>query len=533
MGKMIAVIDIGMTNKKVAVFDGGLKLRAIDRRVFEPLMVEGLETHDLAGMEDWFLDTLARLAKRFDIEAIVLCTHGATFVCADSGGKPILPCVYYTHEPGPEFQDRFYALAGKPEELQAATGTPRLSALINPAKGLLFAKEKWPEAFDRASLVLPYSQYWGMRLSGRAGLEGTYMGCHTYLYDWKKDSSSLVAERLGIAEKLPFPLRASWEVLGTLKPEIAARTGLSPDTIVTMGIHDTNASLLPYLIKEGEGGFVLNSTGTWCVLMRPSERFAFSPEELGKVVFFNRSAYNEPVKTAIFLGGKEYEVWSKLIAASAAAEAEASAGTPADGRPIATAGGSAGEAPTATPGAAVYASVLAERSEFILPEIVPGSGQFPGSVSQAVEGGRRYLFADLESGGRRPAFLVDRARAEAVLNISLALQTLVALERTGLAAGEKIFTEGGFRNNPEYNALLAAALPENPVYLTDMAEATSFGAALTGLAALEGRNPSDLGGLFEIHTMAASPMDGIPGFEAYKVEWLALIESGLASCGRG
>jgi sugar (pentulose or hexulose) kinase len=504
MGKTIAVIDIGMTNKKVAVFDRDLRLLAIERRNFEPLMVEGLETHDLRGMEEWFLDSLAGLSKRFDIGAIVLCTHGATLVCADACGKPVLPCVYYTHEPGPEFQERFYALAGTPEELQAATGTPNLSALINPAKGLLFAKERWPDAFASASLVLPYPQYWGMRLTGKAGLEGTYMGCHTYLYDWKKNSSSLVAERLGVAEKLPFPLRASWEALGALKPELAARTGLSPETIVTMGIHDSNASLLPYLIKEGEGGFVLNSTGTWCVLMRPAEKFGFEARELGKVVFFNRSAYNEPVKTAIFLGGKEYEVWSRLIAASAEASA----------------------------GASVYASVLAARSEFILPEIVPGSGQFPGSISQAVEGGRRYLFSALDNGGPRPGFLADRARAEAVLNISLTLQTLVALERTGLAAGEKIFTEGGFRNNPEYNALLAAALPQNPVYLTDMAEATSFGAALTGLAALEGKTPSELGGLFEIHALAAAPMAAIPGFEAYRTEWLRLIESGLASGGR-
>ena len=503
MGSMIAVIDIGMTNKKIAVFDGGLNLLAIEKRVFEPLLVEGLEAHDLAGMEDWFLDTLASLSKRFDIGAIVLCTHGATFVCTDSDGKPVLPCVYYTHEPGPEFQERFYALTGKPGELQAATGTPRLSALINPAKGLLFAKERWPEAFARTALVLPYPQYWGMRLSGRAGLEGTYMGCHTYLYDWKKDSSSVVAERLGVAAKLPFPLRASWEVLGTLKPEVTRRTGLSAGTKVTMGIHDSNASLLPYLIKEKKGGFVLNSTGTWCVLMRPSDSFGFAPEELGKVVFFNRSAYNEPVKTAIFLGGKEYEVWSKLIGP---------AGVP---------GGAAASA--------VYASVLASRTEFILPEIVPGSGQFPGSVSQAVEAGRRYLFADLEKGGTGPAFLADRARAEAVLNISLALQTLVALERTGLSGGEKIFTEGGFRNNPEYNALLAAALPENPIYLTDMAEATSFGAALTGLAALEGKTPSDFGGLFEIHAAAVPPMPGIPGFEAYKAEWLRLIASGMAA----
>ncbi|MCE1197236.1 carbohydrate kinase, partial [bacterium] len=323
----------------------------------------------------------------------------------------------------------------------------------------------------------------------------------TYLYDWRRGGYSSVAEKLGIAKKLPFPLKDSWKVLGTIKPEIAAATGLAPDTVVTMGIHDSNASLLPYLVKDSGTDFVVNSTGTWCVLMHPQEEYGFAPEELGKVVFFNRSAYNKPVKTAIFLGGKEYEVWTGLFGAkSGAAPAAAAAPSPA-----------------------LYARILADRSAFILPEIVPGSGQFPGSIPQAVEGGRRYRLADIEAGRARPAFMDDPAMAEAVLNLSLALQTMVALERAGLAPGQTIFTEGGFRNNRDYNAILAAALPANPVHLTDMSEATSFGAALTGLAALEGTTPSALGGLFSIARIPAEPMPGLADFAAYREKWLALI----------
>ena len=56
MGKAIAVIDIGMTNKKVAIYDSGLRMLDSVSRKFEPIMVEGIETHDLEGMEAWFLD---------------------------------------------------------------------------------------------------------------------------------------------------------------------------------------------------------------------------------------------------------------------------------------------------------------------------------------------------------------------------------------------------------------------------------------------------------------------------------------------
>ncbi|MDP2791047.1 MAG: FGGY family carbohydrate kinase [Rectinemataceae bacterium] len=507
MAKTIAVIDIGMTNKKIAIYSASLELLAIEKKLFPPLIVDGLEAHDLDGMEAWFFSTLKALSASYDIGALAICAHGATFVCADAGGRAVLPCLYYTHEPGPEFHKRFYAMAGDPCKLQVATGTPALSALINSAKGFFFARERWPEAYARMKLALPYPQYWGGLLTGITGVEGTYVGCHTYLYDWIKNDYSSVARGLDLAGKLPRPIRNSWEILGTVLPEVADKAGLSPDTIVTMGIHDSNASLLPYLVKGNKTDFIVNSTGTWCVLMHPQERYGFAPDEIGKVVFFNRSAYNKPVKTAIFFGGWEYETWSSLSRSLVRSAATTS--------------------PNVSPDAALYAKILCERSVFILPEIVPGSGQFPGSMPQAVENGIRYSLADIESGRSMPAFIRNPAVAEAALNLSLALQTIVALERAGLAPGQKIFIEGGFRNNLDYNALLAAALPANSILLTDMGEATSFGAALTGLAALEGKNPSELASLFSIQQIQAQSMPSLVGLDDYRKEWLRLIAANV------
>ena len=495
MNRGIAVIDIGMTNKKVSLYDTRLQILDSQTRTFKPVMVDEVETHDLEGMEAWFLDTLSRLQKRLDIGAITVTTHGATMVCVDASGKPCVPCVYYTHDPGQGFQDRFYRLAGDPVELQAVTGTPVLSALINPAKGLLFAKEKFPDQFSRTKHVLSYPPYWGLRFTGVVGAEGTYAGCHTYLWDWKRECYSTVAEALGVASLMPAPLKDSWAVLGTLKPEVASRTGLGADTILTMGIHDSNASLLPHLAKR-KRDFVLNSTGTWCVLMHPQERYGFAPDELGKTVFFNRSAYNTPVKTAIFLGGMEYETWCALIGSSANA-----------------------------PRVEDYRDVIRERRQFILPEVVPGSGQFPGSTARFVDAGKPIPLSAIPS-GPLPEVLRDRARAQAVLNLSLVIQTVVSLERTGLVPGTDVLTEGGFRKNRDYNELLAAALPSNKVYLTDIAEATSFGAALTGVAALEGRTVESLADRFDVAYVPVPPMPVLQGFDEYRRAWLDMAAHG-------
>lgn len=496
----VAVLDLGMTNKKVAIYGMDLRLLSSVKKVFAPLMVEGMETHDLMAMEAWFVESLNAFAKRYDIRAIAVSTHGATLVCADAAGNPVAPCVYYTHEPGRAFRDRFYSLAGSPEALQAATGTPELSALINPAKGLLFLSEKFPEAYARTERVFFYPQYWGMRFTGAAGVEGTCAGCHTYLWDWTREAWSDVAEKLGIAAKLPRELKDSWAPLGTITRDFARRTGLSPDTIVTMGIHDSNASLLPHLAKKSGRDFILNSTGSWCVLMHPQDRYRFEPGELGKVVFFNRSAYNKPIKTAIFTGGMEYGAWSGLVAKL-----------------------SGSTTPPRDPGPAAYPCIIAARDAFILPELVPGSGQFPGSAPRAAGSGSTYPFHAMDSGCPAPAFMRDPEAAMATLNLSLAFQTLVALERAGLKDGTDVYIEGGFRANADYCGLLAAALPRNSVYLTDMTEATSFGAAMTAVAALEGVTPDALADRFDIERIPVAPMPGLDGFPAYRDAWMSRI----------
>ena len=502
MAKAIAVIDIGMTNKKVAIYDQGLRMLDSVSRTFAPMMLDGIETHDLEGMEEWFLERLSAFGKVHTIGAIAVSTHGANTVCVGEDGRACAPCVYYTHEPGEEFQKRFYDLVGEKRELQASTGTPPLSAMINTAKGLFFLKEKYPARFAATRFVLNFPQYWAYRLTGNTGAEGTYTGCHSYFWDWEAGRYSSVIDRLGIAGMLPFPLRDSWDVLGSIKAELARRWGLPPDIIVTMGIHDSNASLLPHLAKKKGSDFILNSTGTWCVLMHPQESFGFEEDELGKVVFFNRSAYNKPVKTAIFLGGMEYEAWTKAIAAAC--------------------GAVPGE-----PGVEVYRSVISTASAFILPELVPGSGQFPGSTPRARQDGRDYALADISSQRDVPPFMRDGSRALAVLNISLALQTLVALERAGHGPLTEVFTEGGFRKNEGYNAVLASLCGR--AYLTDISEATALGAAMTAAAALEGIKPDALGDRFDVEYKEVRPMEGLgPGrgqadLEKYRAAWLALV----------
>lgn len=499
MGPVVAVIDIGKTNKKIHIYNRELQLVDSCSQSFEPTLQNGIPFEAADELVEWLLDNLSRLGSRHDIKVISTSSHGAGFACVDQEGQLSLPVVDYTYEPGGTFHEEFYAVAGERDELQRKTATLELKALVNPAKAIYFLKKTFPEKFSRTRQILMYDQYFPFVLSGEVTADPTYCACHTYLFDHHAIAYSQVADRLGIRDLLPERIKDPGELAGLILPEVAARTGLSPLTRILVGIHDSNASLLPYLIKRVDEDFIVNSTGTWCVAMHPAKEVAFSDDEIGKAVFYNMSSFREPVKTTILMGGLEFETYTQLLT-----ERFGLSGYP-EFDP------------------ALYRDVINSASEFILPSVVPGTGQFPDQVARIVDNTTTYLLDDVRGGGSPPPLFGDPARAYAVLNLSLAIQTVTALERVGLSPGTNVYTEGGFRGNHDYNALLAALCPSASFHLSGMPEATSFGAALLGWAAVEERSVRDLTDRFELDEEPVEAAD-LPGLNAYASAFYSQIQ---------
>ena len=503
MDYAVAVIDIGMTNKKVAVYDQNLRQLDAAYKNFEPMQIphpvtgDELDVHDLQGMKDWFFATLKEFAQKYPIKAISVTTHGATFVCLDKAGRECTPCIFYTYEPGPEFQKEFYETVGQADELQREIYTPPFSSMINPAKGIFFLQKYFHESFQHTDCILNYPQYWGYILTGNKGVEPTYISNHSYLWNHREEAYSQVTEKLGIKQLLPENYRNTYEALGTLTPQVAQELGLPESTIVTMGIHDSNASLLPYLAKDSHGDFILNSTGTWCVSMHPQGELSLNPEDVGKIVYFTQTALRTPVKIAIFLGGMEFDTYISLYKEIAHTD----------------------QFPSYNPEA--FNAVLQEKDTFLLPEVVPGSGQYTTSKPGILEKGKFHSLEDIKTKKSIPELFKNPERLLAVLDISLVIQTITALQRAGMKEGTNIFTEGGFRKNKGYNQLLASALNNHSVQLTNMEEATAFGAAMTGVMALENKSHKDLADTITIEYTDVEKFQ-FPEFESYQGEWIKL-----------
>ena len=493
---VIAVLDIGKTNKKILVYDENLKiLDSATTRIPEIRDAEGLDHDDVAGLELWFLEQLKIFSQRYPIKAISISAHGATWTALDKHGKLAFPELSYANEPGKAFHDEFYAKFGQPEVLQQETCTAPLGNLLNIGKALYFMREKYPLEFKNFAHFCTYNIHFGHLLTGKIGIESTYLGCHGYLWNFEKNDWSSVVDALNIRHVLPKKVSHSWDVLGHVSPEVAKKTGLSTDCIVTMGIHDSNAALLPYTIAMGEK-FLLNTTGTWCVVMHEEKHATFAKDELGKTVFFNLNAFGHPVKTTIFLGGLEYQ---KVLEAICKVNGLKNFDIDFN--------------------AELCSEIFIAQKLFVLPTVQKGSGQFPNSIARVIENGVTYLFDDIAQGKTLPPSFKNPERALIALIASLVIQTKICFDRSGMCEKLPVFTEGGFRKNTTYNALLSSLYPHSEFYLSGMDEASAFGAAILGKAALAKVTPMELKSMISIDKVAV-PKANISGFDDYMKTWL-------------
>ena len=409
----IAVIDIGKTNAKLALVDlESLTEIAVETRPNTVIPGPPWPHFDVEGHWQFLLGALARFHAAHGVDAISITTHGACAALLDHAGALAAPVMDY-EDPRPG-QSAAYAALRPPF---AETGAPQMAMGLNLGAQLHWQLTEMPDLRDRVAQVVTYPQFWAHRLSGVAATDVTSLGCHTDLWNpWAGQFSTLPA-RLG----LPIaPARPSGDVLGPILPEIAAITGLRPDTPVICGIHDSNASLLPHL-RARSGAFSVVSTGTWVVVMTMGG--AAVTLDPARDVLVNVNALGAPVPSARFMGGRE---WELTVPSPLPSVTEADRQT-----------------------------VLA-RGLMLLPAVVGDSGPFPG---------------------RQARWSADGTPAERVVALSwyLALMTAECLAMTG--AQGPVIVEGPFARNSDYCAMLAAATGL-PVETAQGRTGTAIGAAL-------------------------------------------------------
>jgi sugar (pentulose or hexulose) kinase len=164
-------------------------------------------------------------------------------------------------------------------------------------------ERKFAEAFARADAILPYPQYWGWRLSGVKAAEPTCLGAHSDLWAPVAGTFSRRAGERGWARLFPAFVRP-WDTIGTILPALARETGLPDDCRIVAGIHDSNASLLPHLLRRPLP-FTVISTGTWIITFAAGGSLEGLDPSRDCVAYID--AFMRPVPSTMWMGGREFE----------------------------------------------------------------------------------------------------------------------------------------------------------------------------------------------------------------------------------
>ncbi|HLZ87073.1 MAG TPA: FGGY family carbohydrate kinase [Puia sp.] len=423
---MIAIFDIGKTNKKLFLFDEQYQIVWERSCICEQTVDEdGEPCEDLAQLNAFIRDSLAQLPNDLTVRAINFSAYGASFVYIGKEGKPVAPLYNYLKPFPDDLRKRFYGAHGGEVTFSMLTASPVLGSL-NSGMQLYRLKEEQPKLFEKISYALHLPQYLSYLLTGAPCSDITSIGCHTNLWNFSQQHYHEWVYREGIIDKLA-PILPSTSVLpvagaSAIPPAATGNAAAIPTgsriPVSGIGLHDSSAAMIPYFESFREP-FLLISTGTWCISMNPFNHSPLTVAELQKDCLCYMSYQGKPVKASRLFAGYEHEQRVQQLAARFNVKPAAAAVVMYD------------------------PAIIRQLSSDPRPE--------PATFEQAYH----HLLMDI----------MEKQVAS----------TQLVLHDTDV---KRIFVDGGFGKNQVYMHLLAEAFPDIEVFAASIPQATAMGAAL-------------------------------------------------------
>ena len=304
--EVIAVFDIGKTNKKFFLFDKDFKEIHRDYSYLKPIEDEdGYPAEDINKLQEWITNTFRSIlkSKEYKIKAVNFSSYGASFVHLDDMGKVITPLYNYTKPINTTIIEKFYAQYGPEIPFCRETGTTR-EGMLNSGIQLYWLNHEKPEVFSKIKHSLHLPQYLSYLFTGIPVSEYTSIGCHTALWNYEKQDYHDWVYQEEIHKVLPSIVDTGTSI----------NTKLFGHQIkVGIGIHDSSSALLPY-IRSIDKKFLLLSTGTWSIALNPFSKELLTDKDISTNCINYMRINGEPVKAARLFLGNEYNEQIKKLA---------------------------------------------------------------------------------------------------------------------------------------------------------------------------------------------------------------------------
>ena len=438
---VIAIFDIGKTNKKLLLFDEQYKLvEEQSVQLAETTDEDGFACEDVQVLTQWVKNSFDAITNngQFEIKAVNSSAYGASFVYIDAAGKVIGPLYNYLKEYPGYLKEQFYKSYGGETTFAKQTASPVLGNL-NSGMQLYRLKYQQPETFAHIAVALHLPQYISYILTRKTYTDITSIGCHTNLFDFNSHQYHPWVKQEGLDTKFAAILPCN-SIAGFVNKTIPAGAGL----------HDSSAALIPYLAAFQEP-FILLSTGTWCISLNAFNDEPLSEEELHQDCLCYLSYQDKMVKASRLFAGYEHEQQAKILAGHF-------------NQPL------------------NHFSTVQYNPSFIKNNTTPSIVVTNAAMVSASRFGQRDLndFQSYEAAYHQ--FIFDLIQQQ-VQSTRLVLQDTV----------KRIFVDGGFSKNAVYMHLLANAFPHMEIFAASVAQASALGAALVMHAHWNNKTlPSDI-----------------------------------------
>jgi sugar (pentulose or hexulose) kinase len=428
---VIAIYDIGKTNKKIILFNEEFKIVSeIEEKFPEIIDDDGFECDDIERIEHWIKDSLSGLvhSDKYDLKAVNFTTYGATLVYLDEAGHRLTPVYNYLKPMDEKISESLYKRYGGRDEFCRRTASPALG-MLNSGMQPLWLKTTKPEIFARIRHILHFPQYFSYLLTGKIHSEHTSIGCHTALWDF--DNMTYHPWTKSYELNLPEPVPV--ETLNEIDID-------GKKIQVGIGIHDSSSSLAPYFSGSG-GKFLLISTGTWCINMNPFNTEKLSADQLDKDCLCYMSITRQPVKSSRLFLGHLHETALKQINDHFRKPDDYYKKIKNDNQ---------------------LSSTL--KSKFNGKKVFFQTGPYSRDLKEYID---MYEFSSYEEAYHQLMNELGDLTLEAVNLV------LPAVDDT-----ENIYITGGFSKNEHFISLIARAYPSKFVYTSEIANGSALGAAL-------------------------------------------------------
>lgn len=256
---VLVAIDVGTSGARASAFTAdGTELAEVRRSYPTALPGEGRAEQDARRWQSAALSALTSLVKGLNaqITAIGLTGQCPSVVPLDRSGQPLRPGIIYRDNraaaEAAQIRERF-----GDQHLHALTG--HLPAAFHVAAKILWIRAHEPDVFAATRLFAQPSDYVGLALTGEPGTDWSVAAATAVLDLRERRWAAQILDGLDLDPHTLPPVKPSWSVIGGLRPALARRLKLKPDTPVIAGAGDSIACAIgagvtaPGLVSEMAG----------------------------------------------------------------------------------------------------------------------------------------------------------------------------------------------------------------------------------------------------------------------------------------